>query len=543
MPENLHVDAPGMAHQADECVLRYRLEHHARLKPDAVYAAFENEAPWTFRVTLDKVRIAASGLANLGVTRGDTVILMLSNSSFALQTMFALHYLGAIAVPVNTAYRGSLLRHVLENADARLAVIESQYLDRIEEVAPETLEQVVVAGESGPSAGFGMSRRAVYPARALTEAPLRTLPDPGLAPWDTQFIIYTSGTTGPSKGVLASYRHSYTSVGPEGWSCLRDDDRQLLHLPIFHIGGAFIASAALCRGSSIGVTPAFATDRFWETVRRLEVTSVFLLGVMATFLLKQPSRPDDHSHPLRMVFIVPLGAVGPEFAERFAVEVHTLFNMTEISTPLRSDPNPLKAHICGRPRDGVQLRLVDENDIEVAPGEVGELLIRTDRPWTMNHGYHRNAEATARAWRNGWFHTGDCFAVDANGDYVFKDRRKDCIRRRGENISSHEVEAQVLSFPAIREAAAIPVPSEFGEDEVMLVVAPAPGQEIDPRALFEHLRPRLPHFMLPRYLRSVAALPKTPTAKVQKHLLREQGITTDTLDLYSLGLQAKRASS
>ena len=529
----------------EQSVLRYALERHALERPDAVYAAFEDEPDWTFRSTLDKVRSTANGLATLNVGRGDTVLLMLDNGGFALRVMFALHYLGAIAVPVNTAYLGSLLRHVVDNAGARLAVVEPALLPRLQEAAGPALASIVVNGTDvlAQTVAQSASRAmAIYPASVLTAPASTPLPDPVLAPWDTQFIIYTSGTTGASKGVLASYRHSYTAVGPVGWPCVLQQDRQLLHLPIFHIGGAFIASAALCRGSSIGVTANFSTERFWDSIRRLQVTSVFLLGVMASFLLKQAPRPDDRFHSLRMVFIVPLGAIGSEFAARFGVEVHTLFNMTEISTPLICGPNPSKPHVCGRPRPGVQLRLVDENDIDVLPGATGELVIRTDQPWAMNHGYHRDDAATARAWRNGWFHTGDCFTIDADGDYLFKDRIKDCIRRRGENISSHEVEAEVLAFPAVREVAAIPTPSEFSEDEVMLVVATTEGQPLDPAALFAHLQERLPHFMLPRYLRVLPALPKTPTAKVQKHLLREQGVTPDTLDLHQLGLRARRPS-
>src|SRR5690625_2583073 len=193
-------------------------------------------------------------------------------------------------------------------------------------------------------------------------------------------------------------------------------------MPIFHIGGAFMASMTLCVGASIAVVESFKTDRFWATVRELEVTVAFLLGAMATFLLKQPPSPDDRSHMLRSVFLVPLGASGPEFHERFGVDVYTLFNMTEISTPLFSGLNPSKPNVCGRPRPGVEVRLVDENDCPVPVGKVGELVVRTAAPWAMNHGYHNNPEATAAAWRNGWFHTGDAFMVDEDGDYYFVDR-------------------------------------------------------------------------------------------------------------------------
>ena len=204
--------------------------------------------------------------------------------------------------------------------------------------------------------------------------------------------------------------------------------------------------------------------------------------------------------------------------------------MTEISTPLISGANPSKPGICGRPRDGVELRLVDANDMPVPDGTPGELIIRTDDPWTMSHGYHGRPEATAAAWRNGWFHTGDMFQRDADGDFRFVDRLKDAIRRRGENISSYEVEVEVLAHPDVREAAVVAVPSDVSEDEVLAVLAPVAGRTIDPQAVVEFLEPRLPRFMIPRYIRLVDALPKTPTAKVEKHVLRDIGLTPDCWD-------------
>lgn len=524
----------------ETCVLRYALEKHARLRGHDIFAVFEDEPAWTFRETLDMVRITAAGLQALGVRQGDTVILMLPNCGFALRVMFAINYIGAVCAPINTAYMGSLLAHVLTDAGAAVAVIHPKLLSRVLAARAGNVKQVVVMSATLEQQPV-WSAPLTHPATVLT-APL--LPPQALArdiqPWDTQSIIYTSGTTGPSKGVLSSYMHSYSSVGPGTWTCVTDDDRQLVHLPLFHIGGAFVSFSALCRGSSIAVAKGFVTDTFWDTVRALKATSVFLLGVMATFLLKQPPRPDDRDHPLRMAFIVPLGQSGPAFSARFGADVFTLFNMTEISTPLLSGINPHKPNICGRTRPGVQLRLVDANDCEVPEGEAGELIIRTDLPWTLNHGYHNNPEATARAWRNGWFHTGDTFCRDADGDYYFRDRLKDSIRRRGENISSYEVEVELLSHPSVREAAAIAVASAHGEDEVMAVVAPVDGREIVPIEIFEHLRTRLAHFMLPRYIRVMPELPKTPTAKVQKHVLREQGVTHDTLDLQGAGFSVKR---
>lgn len=228
---------------------------------------------------------------------------------------------------------------------------------------------------------------------------------------------------------------------------------------MFHIGGSFIVHAMLCRGGSIAMVDGFRTDGFWRTVRETNSTIVFLLGVMASFLLKQPESTDEREHTLERAFIVPFTEDAKPFSVRFGVEVYALFNMTEIATPIISEPGPTEGGYCGKARPGFHLRLVDENDMEVETGKVGELILRGDEPWTLHHGYHKNAEATAEAWRNGWFHTGDAFTVDAEGRYFFVDRIKDSIRRRGENISSFEVEAQVNTHPDILECAAIPVPN------------------------------------------------------------------------------------
>ncbi|MDF1791268.1 MAG: AMP-binding protein [Thalassobaculaceae bacterium] len=514
---------------ADTCVLRYALERHAATRGEDVYAVFEDGTRWTFTETLALVRATAAGLQRLGVRRGDSVLVMLPNGPLGLRAMFAANYIGAISVPVNPAYRGSILEHVVADCGAAIAVVHPDCLDRLLEVPAAALKRIVVAApEPDRAAPDGLE---LFGETVLLEGG----GDPGplaapIAPWDTQSIIFTSGTTGRSKGVLSSYMHCYTAMNPETWTCTRADDRHLLHMPIFHIGGAFIASMALCVGASIAVVERFRTETFWPTVRRMDVTCVFLLGAMATFLLKRPPTQEDHAHPLRAVMIVPLGQAGPEFRARFGVDVFTLFNMTEISTPLISAANPAKPNICGRPRTGVEVRLVDAHDMPVPNGTPGELIIRADDPWTMTHGYHGRPEATAAAWRNGWFHTGDMFVCDDDGDFQFVDRLKDAIRRRGENISSYEVEVEILAHRDVREAAVVAVPSDVTEDEVLAVLAPVDGRWIDPAAIVAFLEPRLPPFMIPRYIRVVDELPKTPTAKVEKHLLRAIGLTPDCWD-------------
>ncbi|MFM7066247.1 MAG: AMP-binding protein [Gammaproteobacteria bacterium] len=525
----------------ETCVVRYLIDRWAESRADQVYAVFDGGATLTYAQLRERVIAVAVGLQAQGVRAGDHVLAWQPNTPDMLLTFFAINYLGAVYVPINTAYRGNLLEHVVENSDAEVAVVHADLVSRLQGIRLARLQRLVVTGTAD---GERAPADAVLPWVTFeslrgTAAELLPLERP-IEPWHTQSVIYTSGTTGPSKGVLSSYLHMYTNPGPEAWPCITGDDRFLVNMPMFHIGGLGLSFAMLARGGSIVLPERFSTDRFWPLVRETEATAVFLLGVMATFLLKAPPSPDDRNHRVTKAYIVPLAEGSAEFHRRFGPDVYTIFNMTEISSPITSGPNPAVSGTCGQARAGVDVRLVDENDCEVPVGAVGEMILRTDRPWGMNHGYHKNAEATARAWRNGWFHTGDAFRRDAAGNYFFVDRMKDAIRRRGENISSFEVEVEVVAFPAIREAAAIAVPSELGEDEVMVVVAPAPGQSIDPAALLAFLRERLAYFMIPRYVRILPELPKTPTAKVLKAELRAQGVTPDTWDREAAGISIRR---
>jgi crotonobetaine/carnitine-CoA ligase len=522
---------------ADACVVRYLLDRLARERPSEIYVVFENGEQWSFAETRRRVIATAAGLAALGVSQGDHVAVWLPNGREGLLTFLAINYLGAVFVPFNTAYRGRMLEHVIENSDAEVIVAHSSLAPRLAEVATARVRTVVL---SGPCDDVPRGLNCIeFSNLQGNEADLPALSRP-IQPWDTQSIIYTSGTTGPSKGVLSSYLHIFTNAGPETWHFVTGMDRFLVNMPLFHIGGMGIIFVMLVRGGSIAIMENFSTPEFWPFVSRTRTTVVFLLGVMATFLLKQPSTPSDRSHSVRLAFMVPFTETASEFRERFGIDIYTIFNMTEISSPIVSDPNPHKRGTCGKVRPGVEVRLVDDNDCEVTTGEVGEMIVRTDRPWGMNHGYYKNPEATAEAWRNGWFHTGDCFRRDDDGYFYFVDRRKDAIRRRGENISSFEVEAEVTAYPAVREAAAYAVPSDVGEDEVMIAVAPVEGARLEPAELFAFLLERMPHFMVPRYVRILAELPKTPSAKVQKHLLRAEAVTTDAWDRNAHGLQVRR---
>lgn len=520
----------------EECVIGPLLERRARETPEKVFALFEDGATWTYAEALDLVQRTAARLRDLGVAKGDFVNVWMPNGADSLRVWLAINWLGAVYVPINLAYRGRLLEHVIANAGAKMMIAHGDLLPRLTEIELAQLEDVVAFGPTPPIAGVRL-----HGSDAVSPGEDRAQPAE-VAPWDYQMVIYTSGTTGPSKGVLVTYLHGYSSIElPFGYTGA--EDRFLINLPLFHVSGAGAIMLVLVKGASFAMVSAFSTSEFWSVVRRTQATSCVLLGVMATFLAKEPPKPDERDHTLRSVMMVPLTEDADEFARRFGCEVHTCFNMTEISSPLMAGPNPKPISSCGRPRAGIEARIVDENDCELPAGEVGELILRTDRPWAMTAGYLNNPEATVKAWRNGWFHTGDAFRKDDDGAFYFVDRLKDAIRRRGENISSFEVEAEVCTHPAVKEAAAVAAASEFGEDEVLVVVAPAPGHAVDPAELIEFLIPRMPRFMIPRYVRVLDDLPKTPTQKVQKHLLREQGVTPDTFDREAAGIRLKREAS
>ena len=310
--------------------------------------------------------------------------------------------------------------------------------------------------------------------------------------------------------------------------------------PIFHCGSTLYVYAMLACGGSIAMVPEFRTADFWEAIRETGSTVVLLLGVMASFLLKQPPSPADRDHPLKKVFIVPFGDEAPGFQTRFGCELYTVYNMTEIASPLHAGPRLTQTGLCGKPRPWFELRVADAHDRALPDGEVGELLIRSHRPWALFSGYYRNPEATVAAMRNGWFHTGDAFRRDADGNFFFVDRLKDVIRRRGENISSFELEGEICAHPDVREAVVVAVPSEHSEDDVLAVLTATEGARIDPAALVAYLAARVPNYMVPRYIRTVDALPKTASGKLQKHVLRSEGLTEDTWDRERAGIRLQR---
>ena len=505
----------------EDCVLKFMLDARAVRYPDRRVALFEDGSSWTYAECRERVRSAAAALQALGVSKGDRVNAWLPTGMPMVLTWFATNYLGAIFVPLNTAYRGKVLEHVINSAGASVMVAHPDLVERLSGLDVPKLKHVI-----GANALDGDASRL----------------DDGVAidHWDIQCIIYTSGTTGPSKGVLSPYLQLYTTA-VVNYGYLEEGESILVNLPMFHVGGTSPTYCALVRSGMFYLVDGFSTTRFWDQVRAGNCAATSgLIGVMGAFLAKSEPRSDDRDNPLKWITMMPINEQTVKLGPRFGFDYISGFNMTEISSPLITGVNTQVFGGCGRPRTGVTCRLVDDNDIEVPVGSAGEMIVRAEAPWSMNAGYDGIPEATARAWRNGWFHTGDLFRRDAEGNYFFMDRIKDTVRRRGENISSFEVEAAVLSHPDVDEAIAVGVKSEIEEQEVLVAVKVKPGRALDPRALIEFLIPKLAYFMVPRYVRIVDEIPKTETNKPRKVVFRDQGVTADTWDRESAGMKLHR---
>lgn len=521
-------------------VLRNILDHFAEKTPDAPFVHFWPGPEWDYRTTHAKVRARAAALQAAGVRQGAHVLCFMGNGPDLLTSWFAINYLGAVYVPVNTAARGKPLEHILRDADAALMIAETALIDRLTDLQLGSLRQILTVDSRDLPDIPALAIHPLVDDPAAAARPGALELEQPIQPWDTQAIMYTSGTTGDAKGVMSSYVQLYT-MGPDAFDCVDADDRCMICGPIFHCGSTLYVYAMLARGLSIGMMREFKTQDFWPAVRDTGSTYALLLGVMASFLIKQPPTKQDRDHPLKRAFITPFGEDGPLFAERFGVEAWTIYNMTEIASPMHAGPDITQKGIAGKPRPWFELRVVDENDIDVPDGDTGELIIRSHRPWALMKGYYKNPLATVEAMRNGWFHTGDAFRRAPDGTFFFVDRLKDIIRRRGENISSFALENEVVAHPSVRECAALAVPSEHSEDDVMIVVTPVAGQSINISELLAFLADHLPRYMVPRYVRVMDDLPKTANGKLQKHALRREGVTDCTYDRDKAGAGLRQA--
>ncbi|MFZ4479037.1 MAG: AMP-binding protein [Rhodoferax sp.] len=506
--------------------LAAELRQAASEVPDRPFIRMMN-GEWSYRqidVASDQL---AAGLQSQGVRRGDNVSLMLPNCiEFAL-LWFALAKIGAVAAPVNTAFRGQVLSDALNLVQSRLLLAHGCLQPQLCEVRESLLhiEKVVIVGGEPPPGYVGMDTLQAATASAATF--------PAIGFSELCLLLYTSGTTGRSKAAMIPHRFvlGQASLMIQGLG-LTADDVLYCPYPMFHLDAAVmtIAPALLLRGVA-AIGERFSVSRYWDEMRALKATVFDFMGATLTMLWKQPATPQDRDHCARLGWGVPLPGWAPEFEARFGCRLIELYGLTEagamIFPPLGA---PRRIGSCGTLSGPFDLRLLDEDGFQVPVGQVGELVIRANEPSLIMHGYYGMPEATLAAFRDLWFHTGDLLRQDADAYFYFVGRRKDIVRRRGENISAAEVEMLIEQHPAVLECAVFGVPSEMTEEEVMACVVLRPDAPADAAALTEFCAQRMARFMLPRYLRFLPQLPKTPTDKVEKFRLRQLGVTADTWD-------------
>lgn len=517
------------------------LRARAAERPDAEFLVMpEEDRRWTFGQALQEAEAIAGALVTAGAVLGDRLLIMAANSSQFVRTWLGSGLCGLVEVPINTAYEGEFLRHQVVTVTPRWAVIDDVHAARFLALGDDvsTVEHFWVIDTGSQAEAVDALRAQGYaadPWEQLQEGRPVELVAPTAG--DLAAIFFTSGTTGPSKGVAMPQAQMYFFADEVvSLTRLTAADTYMTVTPMFHGNSHFMAVyPALVAGARLVVRPKYSASRWIDQIRADDVTVTNFIGVMMDFTWKQPPRPDDRDNRLRCVFAAPTASsIVAAFRERYDIEAFVeVFGLTETSAPIMSpygeERPPGAAGLLAS--DWFDIRLVDpETDREVATGEVGELVVRPRHPWTCSLGYYGAPEKTVEAWRNLWFHTGDALRRDEDGWYYFVDRYKDALRRRGENISSYEVEQAILAIDGVTECAVVAVAAgiEAGEDEVMAVLVTA--EPIEPASVWDRCAGRIPSFAVPRFLRFVDALPKTPSEKVRKAVLREEGVTADTHD-------------
>lgn len=525
--------------------LPHLLEERARELKDKAFFMFEDQRA-TYQELDTTVNRVANALGDLGVKKGDKVCFLMKNSLEFVYCWFALGKLGAVMVPINPNLKGRLLQYIITNSGATMAFVDNDLLERVQFVEDqiENVSRILVVPENADYRDeVAFQRIELRPFEAL----LNGSPDPpriAVRPQDTMSILYTSGTTGPSKGAALSHHYYYnTALGAVYYMHHSEEDILYSCLPFFHANASMSSIyTALVAKATFAMGKWFSLRTFLDEIRQYQATHTNVMGSILILLMKQDPSPDDANIPLKVVNSVPLIPESREFEKRFGVKLIGMYGATETSICIASEfDEPTKPESCGKALPLYDVRIFDDNDFECPPGVAGEIVVRGKQPFIQMQGYHGMAEATLDTFRNLWYHSGDYGMKDEEGNFYFLDRKKDSIRRRGENISSYEVEEVVISHPAVLESAAIAIKDqEMTEDEVKVCVILKEGQTLTEKELIEYCVERMAYFMVPRYVEFMEAFPKTPNQKIEKYKLRESGITATTWDREKAGIKVQR---
>lgn len=501
-----------------EKLIRQRVREH----PTATWLLCEDEH-YSWAESLSAMQRTANGLLELGVTPGSRVAILLPNSPEFLWVHFAVLFLGALSVPVNTAQRGHALEHILRDSGASVAVVDGQFADAVRAALPECADLSDLVIVRGAAHGLREHSFETVLSGADHEPEVEVREATGGVG-----IMYTSGTTGPPKGVVSTGYDLKPLAELIAASGVRPHETMYTPLPLFH-GNALTVSTigSIVADARLAVDAKFSASRFWDRIRAVEAVEFNALGTMMSILLKQPARLSDSDNPVRRV----LSAGAPaerwsEFEHRFSLEIIEWFGMVDAPGILINHDRRVGS--IGKPVTGSTYRIVDDNDVPLPPNSVGELIFQHEKGQLTQ--YHNDPDATARAYRGGWFHSGDLAEMDEDGFFYYRGRKKESMRRRGENISAWEIESVLTPHPDVVDCAAFAVPSEVEEDEVMVVVIIRPGVHVEPQDLIEYCEGRMAKYAIPRYIKFVDEVPKTATQKTEYAKLKSQGVDAQTWD-------------
>lgn len=520
---------------------------------DKTYLTFlPDRLKFTFAQLHSVTSSVANGLRALGLSRGSNVAMLMENCPESLFALIAVGKLGGVALPINAGARGAQLRYFIDFFDAVAILVEEHLLERVLDILHDLpkLNTVVVIPQ-------GSSMPEIEPARLKGKTLLSyreleshkdTFSDSDSKFSDLAMLAFTSGTTGPSKGNM--HTQAKCLLNPishlESWKATSDDIFYTA-LPAFHTNALHATLyPALVIGGSAVLSRRFSATNFWRELRETGATAVNLLGSMSNILWAQKPDSDDRKHSLRFCSAAPVPSFYKEFEERFGLKMISGYGLTDFGAPasLPLDAPSGKKRAVGKARTGWQIRIVDDDDFDMPTGQVGEIALRTDNLWESSLGYYKMPERTVEAYRNGWWHTGDRGYLDEEGYLWFVDRKKDAIRRRGENISAFEVEQILATHASVADVAVFPVQSEMSEEEVCAAIVFRDGMKATEAELIEHCRVNMAYFMVPRYLQILSELPRTLTQKVEKYKLKERAdVDTSVLwDREKAGIVIRRES-
>ncbi|MGE0008450.1 MAG: AMP-binding protein [Parvibaculaceae bacterium] len=477
----------------------------------------------------------ASGLHRLGVRRSDRVAILLPNRFEFVAAWFASSLLGAVEVPSNPALKGELLCHNLNNCGAEVLVADASVLDEIARVQGNLpgIRTLVLVGsdpKDARAAGITIDRVVAFEdciGSGFDIAPL----DVHYA--DPMAILYTSGTTGPAKGALMSHHHCYAWVAAMARNLgYTELDSYFTALPLFHTDAQmFGVYMPLVYGTQATLVDGFSASRFWDQVRASGASATNLLGAMAVILMRRPPCESDSDNPVRVCQCIPMVPEREAFERRFGIRLVTAYGQTETTFVTFDTVDESRPASCGRVHPDWEVAVVDEADMPVPSGTVGEIVARPKKSWSMFSGYYRAEAKTVETLRNLWYHSGDAGFFDEDGWLYFKHRLNEAIRRRGENISAYELERIAEKHPDIVESAAFGIPSDLTEEDIMVVAVREAGSAVRPADLVAHFAALAPRHMIPRYVEITdTLLPRTPTEKIARSELRRRGVTSTTFD-------------